>query len=62
MKTPKFFHQYKTQFDYYRTSKVIDKIFGNEKLDINDKINFRSMYRKGVSVIFNQTEHKTICY
>lgn len=62
MKTPKFFHQYKTHLDYYRTSKVINKIFGGDKLDINDKINYRSMFNKGVSVIFNGNDYKTICY
>ncbi len=38
------FHGYKTQYDYYRTSGVMFKYFSGEPLDINDKINYRSMY------------------
>lgn len=62
MKKPKYFHQYKTHLDYYRTSKVINKIFANNTLDINDKINFRSMFNKGIAVMFFNNEYKTLIY
>ena len=42
----KKFHGYKTQYDYYRTSEVIVKVFKNEYLNINDKINLKSMYKQ----------------
>ena len=38
------FHEYKTQYDYYRTSNVMYKYFSNEPFDIHDTINYRSMY------------------
>jgi hypothetical protein len=40
----KIFHNYKTQYDYYRTSRVMQKFFSGQVLNIHDKINMRSMY------------------
>jgi hypothetical protein len=42
----KRFHGYKSQFDYYRTSEVITKVFRNEILTINDKINYKTFYKE----------------
>jgi hypothetical protein len=32
--------------NFYSTSKVMYKFFSNEKLDINDRINFKTIYRE----------------
>ena len=40
----KKFHEYKTPYDYFRTSNVMQKYFSGAGMDIHDKINYRSMY------------------
>lgn len=40
----KKYHGYKTQYDYYRTSGVMNTLYSGVELTVNDKINIRSMY------------------
>lgn len=40
----KRYHGYKTQYDYYATSMVMDKFYSGKPLNVNDRINIRSMY------------------